>query len=104
MHRDGDVPICTSAGQHFVDAEDMKGVDTDSQVEGILAGGFGDVLVGADTGSFKGLTRELFVLVGDKMGAEREVIDGCALAAQVEDPDLGPRSATSRKTQVGGKP
>jgi len=86
-------PISTGAGQHLVDAEDVEGVDADPQMEGILSGGLGDVLVGTDTSSFKCLARELFVFVGDKVSAEGEVVDGSALSTQVEDPDLGIRDA-----------
>jgi len=68
-------PIGASARQHLVDAEDVERVDADPQMEGILSGGLGDVLVRADTSSFEGLARELFVLVGDKVSAEGEVID-----------------------------
>jgi len=46
-------PIGTSAGQHLVDADDVEGVDTDPQMEGILSGGLGDVFVGADASSFE---------------------------------------------------
>ena len=48
-------PISTGTGQHFVDAEYMEGVNTDSQMEGILSSVLGDVFVGADTSSFEGL-------------------------------------------------
>ncbi len=50
------IPIGSSTGQHLVDTEDMEGVDTDPQVEGILARGLGDVLVGANTSGFQSLT------------------------------------------------
>jgi len=50
-----DIPISTSTGQHLIDAEDVEGVDTDPQVEGILTGGLGDVLVGTDASSFESL-------------------------------------------------
>jgi len=46
-------PIGSSTGQHLVDTDDVEGVDTDPQMERVLAGGLGDILVGADTGSFQ---------------------------------------------------
>ena len=84
----GHEPICTGAGQHLVDAENVEGVDTDPQVEGILAGGLRDVLVCANTSGLEGLAGELFILIGDKVAAERELVDGGTLAAEVEDTDL----------------
>ena len=69
----------------------MEGVYADPQVEGILAGCLGDVLVGTDTGSFESLGGELLVLIGDEMATEREFVDGGALAAEVEDTNLGER-------------
>ena len=78
----------------------MEGVDADPQMEGILSGGLGDVLVGADASSFKGLAGELFIFVGDKVRAEGEVVDGSTLSAQVEDPDLIVASATSRESEA----
>ena len=63
----------------------------DPQVEGILAGCLGDVLVGTDTGSFEGLGGELLVLIGNEMATEGEFVDGSALAAEVEDTNLGER-------------
>ena len=48
-----DKPISASARQHLIDAKDVEGVDTDSQVEGVLSGSLGDVLVGTDASSFE---------------------------------------------------
>lgn len=66
----------------------MEGVHAHAQVEGVLAGGLGDVLVRANTGGLERLGGELLVLVGDEMAAEGEVVDGGALAAEIEDADL----------------
>ena len=63
-------------------------MDADPQVEGILARSLGDVLVGADTGGFEGLGRQLLVLIGYKVAAERELVDGGTLTAKIEDTDL----------------
>ena len=60
----------------------------DAEMESVLAGGLGDVLVGANTGGLKGLARELLVLVGDEVDAVRELVDRRAFAAQVENADL----------------
>ena len=48
-----------------------------------------NVLVGADTGGLEGLRAQLLILVGDEVDAERELVDVRALAAKVEDTDLG---------------
>jgi len=45
--------IGTSAGQHLVDAQHVERVKADTQVERILAGELGQVLVHDDTTSFK---------------------------------------------------
>jgi len=73
-------------------------VDTDPQMESVLSGRLGNVLVGADTSSFESLARKLFVLVGDKVSTEGEIIDGGTLPTQVEDPDLILTSGTSRES------
>ena len=67
----------------------MEGVDADAEMETLLAGNLDEVLVGADTGSLESLGAQLLVLVGHQVDAEREVIDGSALAAEIEDADLG---------------
>lgn len=45
--------ISACARQHLVDADDVVGVGADTQMETFLAGNLYEVLVGADTGSFK---------------------------------------------------
>lgn len=66
----------------------MEGVDTDTKVERILSGCLGDVFVGADTGGFECLARQLLVLIGYKMAAEGEVLDRCPLTTQIVNTDL----------------
>ena len=51
-------------------------------------------LVGTNTRSFQSLGAQLFVLVGDKVDAERELVDVCLLPAEIEDADLGVRYTT----------
>ena len=88
MSRLTDAPISACAGQHLVDTEDMVGMYTDAEMESVLAGGLGNVLVGANTGGLKGLARELLVFVGNEVDAVGELVDGSTLAAQVENTDL----------------
>lgn len=64
---------------------------TDAEMESVLAGGLGDVLVAANTGRLEGLARELLVLIGDEVDAVRELVYGRTLAAQIEDTDLACR-------------
>ena len=52
-------PIGTSAGKHLVDANNVERVDTDADVESILTGGLGHVLVASNTTSLKGLRGDL---------------------------------------------
>jgi hypothetical protein len=67
----------------------VEGVGADAQVETLLAGKLDEVLVGANTGGLEGLGAQLLILVGDEVDAEREVVDVGALAAKIEDADLG---------------
>ena len=82
------LPIGTCAGQHLIDPKDMERVYPDPQVERVLAGGLGDVLVGTDAGGFEGFTRKLLVLVGNEMAAEGELVDRGTLAAKIKDTNL----------------
>lgn len=79
-------------------------MDTDPQMERVLSGRLGNVLVGADTSSFESLARKLFVFVGDKVSAEGEVVDGSTLSAQVENPDLILTSARVEGLNRAGGP
>ena len=81
--------IGTSTRKHFVDADDVEGMDTHAHVEAVLSTELADVLVGADTGSLQGLAAQLLTLIGDEVDAEREFVDGGLLATQVVDTDLG---------------
>jgi hypothetical protein len=57
-------------------------------MEGIFAECLGDVLVGADTSSFKSLTGQLFVFIGYKVSTEREFINVGTFASQIENTNL----------------
>merc|ERR1719154_321365 len=52
-------PIGSGTGQHFVDAENMKGVDPDPDVETVLAAVLDEILVAADTASLQSLGGQL---------------------------------------------
>jgi len=81
--------ISTSARKHLVDADDVEGVDADADVESILTGALGHVLVTCDTASLEGLGGDLLELVGHQVSAEWEVVDRRLLAAKVVDTNLG---------------
>lgn len=82
-------PIRTSTGQHLVDPDNVEGVDPDTHVEGLLTGVLDNVLVGTDTGGFESFGGKLFVLVGNKVATEGEVVDRSLLSTEIVDPDLG---------------
>lgn len=46
-------------------------------------------LVGTNTSSLQSLGTQLFILVGNQVNAERELIDICALSAEIKDTNLG---------------
>ena len=61
-------------------------------MERILATNLGQVLVGTDSASLKGLRRKLLILVRNKMDAERELVNASLLTSQVENSDLKRKS------------
>ncbi len=63
-------------------------------METFLSGKLDEVLVGADTSGLEGLRAQLLILVGDEVDAEREIVDGRALSAKIEDANLGVRDTT----------
>lgn len=69
----------------------MVWVDANTEMETFLSGNLDKVLVGANTGGLERLRGQLLVLVGDQVDAEREVVHVGALAAEIEDTDLGVR-------------
>jgi len=80
--------IGSGTGQHLVDADDVEWMASDTHVETVLSGNLDEVLVGADTGGFESLGAQLFVLIGNKVNAEWEVIDTGTLPSEIEDTDL----------------
>jgi len=55
--------ISTGTRQHFVDADDMVGVDSDTDMRLILTSVLGHVLIAANTASLKCLRGELFIFI-----------------------------------------
>lgn len=89
------LPISTSARQHLVDTGDVVGVNTDTHVEGVLTTGLAQVLVAANATSFESFSRELFMLVGDEMNAEREIVYSSLLTTKIVDSNLGVGDTTA---------
>jgi hypothetical protein len=83
------IPICSGARQHLVDAENVVGVHANSHVERVLTGCLEQVLVRADAAGLQRLGGELLMLAGDQVDTQGELIDVRALATQIEDADLG---------------
>jgi len=46
-------------------------------------------LVGANTGGFEGFRAQLFVLIGDHVDAERELVDIGTLTTKIENANFG---------------
>ena len=88
-------PIGTGARKHLVDAEHVVRVGPDAEVEGILTGHLGDVLVAGNAGGLKSLGGKLLKLVGEHVHAGRELVHGGLLLAEVIDPDLGVGDTTA---------
>jgi hypothetical protein len=78
----------------------MEGVKSHANVELVLAAVLDQVFVAANTSSLEGLGRQLLVLVGHKVDAEREVLHAGLLPAQIEDSDLG-IGDTATETRLG---
>ncbi len=66
-----------------------------AEMESIFTAVLHQVLVSADTSSFKGFTGKLFILVREHMDAEREFIHADLLLTQVVDSDLGVGDTTT---------
>jgi len=81
-------PISSSARQHFVDTYNVERVNAKTHVESVFTHELDHVLVGANTGGFQSLGRELFVLIRDHVDTERELIDTSLLTTQIVNTDL----------------
>merc|ERR1712168_272819 len=87
--------VCSCTRQHFVDANDVEGVDPHADVEGVLASDLGHVFVGTDASSFECFGRQLFVFVRHQVHTFGEFVHSCLLLTQIEDSDLRVRDTTA---------
>jgi len=93
----GGQTIGSGAGKHLVLADDVERVSAGSDVVTLLTGGLHQVLVARHTGSLKGASGQLLLLVGHQVGNEGEDIDAGLLGSAVINSDLrvGDTSAES---------
>jgi hypothetical protein len=89
MDKETNVPIGASTRQHLVDSQDMVRVHANSQMERVLPGRLGHILVGADSSSLQRLTGKLFVLIGYQMTTKWEFINRSTLTAKIKNANLG---------------
>jgi hypothetical protein len=87
--------VGAGAGEHLVDAEDVERVRPHPEVERVLAGVLGHVLVARDPGRLQGLARHVLLLPAHQVHAQRELVHAALLLPHVEDPDLGVRHAAA---------
>ena len=85
----GGQTIGSGAGKHLVLTNDVVRVSASSDVVTFLAGVLDKVLVAGHTGSFKGASGQLLLLVRHKVGNEGEHIDVSLLGSTVINSDLG---------------
>merc|ERR1712099_61232 len=81
-------PISSGTRQHFVDADNVEGMDTHTNVEGILASNLGHVLVGTNTSSLQSFSRQLLIFIRHKIHTLGEFIHTSLLFTKIKDPDL----------------
>merc|ERR1712141_729276 len=65
-------PISSSTRQHFVDSQNVEGMDTNSDVELILSAVLDEVLVAADPSGLHSLGGQLLQLVGNQVNGKGE--------------------------------
>lgn len=87
--------ISAGTTQHFVRAEHMVGVGTDTNVEGFLSNIFGQVLVNGNTASFQSFRRDLLFLVAHKVGNKGKEIDRGTLGTRVKNTNFRFRDTTA---------
>jgi hypothetical protein len=87
--------IGTGTGQHLVDTDDVPGVHAASHMEGVFTALLDHVFIGGHTGSFHGAGGNLFLLPGDHMDGESELVAKGFLSTDIVGSDLGVRATTA---------
>ena len=80
--------IGTGTTQHFVGTEDVKGVCTDTDVEGFLSNVLDQVLVDSNAACFQGFRGDLLFFIAHKVGNKGEEIDGSLLGTRIKNTNL----------------
>ena len=80
--------ICTGAGEHFLLADDVEWVNSDSHVEAVLAGLGHNVLVAGNTACLEGFRGNLLLFPAEEVNALRKSVNSGALVTKVEVADL----------------
>ena len=81
--------ICTGAGKHLVDTDNVERMQANAQVEVVLSDRVDHVLVGGNTSSLKRLGGDLLLLKREEVNAGREHIAANLLFADIVNLDLG---------------
>jgi hypothetical protein len=92
----GGETIGSGAGKHLVLTNDVERVSASADVVAFLARGLDQILVASDTGSLKSAGSKLLLLIGHKVGDERESIDRSSLGSTVIDTNLGVGDTTAK--------
>ena len=87
--------IGTGTGQHFVDTDDVPGVDTASHVESFLTTGLDHVFVGSHTSGFHSTRRDLFFFPGDHMDGVAEIFAKGFFSTNIVGSDFRIRATTA---------
>lgn len=93
-------PISSGARKHLVDTEHVEGVHTDTQMERILSGVLGHILVASNTSRLKRLTGDVLLLPRYQVHAEGEFVHPFLLHAHIVDTDLRVRH-TPAESRLG---
>ena len=80
--------ICTSAGKHLVDSNDVPWVDSDSHVEVLSTNVGGHVLVASNSGGLESFRSDLLLFVTNQMDACWEVVVSGSLLTDIVDSQL----------------
>lgn len=88
--------ICTGARKHLVLTDDVERVGTASDVVAFFASVLHQVLVAGNASSLKSTGSQLLLLVRDKVGNERELINRSLLGSAIINSDLSIRDTAAK--------
>lgn len=88
--------IGTGAGKHLILSDNVERVSSATNVVTFFAGGLCQVLVASDASGFECASGQLFLLIGNQVSNERELIDVSLLSSAIINPDLCIRNTTAK--------